>query len=51
MLIADTAVADFLDRGSDAGEADDQDVFVTLVVEDGEWKVCRYQATASGGLG
>ena len=46
----DTATVDFLDVGTD-GEGDDSNVFITLVKEDGGWKVCRSQATARGGTG
>ncbi len=46
-----TAGVDFLDPGIDAGLADDEDVFVTLIQQNGSWKVCRYQVTAAGGIG
>jgi hypothetical protein len=46
----DTAVVDFTtDQGDAEGEM--TDVFVHLVREGGEWKVCSVQQTAPGGVG
>ena len=44
------ATADFTDPGT-ASDGDEEDVFVSLVYEQGRWKVCRVQITAAGGFG
>lgn len=44
------ASVDFTDPGT-ASAGDEEDVFVSLVSEQGRWKVCRVQITAAGGFG
>ena len=44
------ATADFTDPGTGSA-GDEDDVFVSLVQEQGRWKVCRVQITAAGGFG
>ena len=45
-----SAVVDFTDPGTSA-EEQPEDVFVSLIKERGDWKVCRVQITAAGGFG
>ncbi len=46
----DRATIDFTDPGTEKS-GDEEDVFVSLVKEAGNWKVCRAQITAAGGIG
>lgn len=44
------AVVDFVDPGTSA-VGDEEDVYVSLIKEEGSWKVCRVEITAAGGIG